>query len=254
MTNEKRISEHELNRIFVEKKNKKFSTYFSVFKYFLLFIVIFIVVYSFSNFGAIKKQFSYWYKNDFQETEKENTNNNNSVATSTQNSVPIKVENNRIIIEKISVNAPIVWNVVNEPAETAKALESGVIQLKNTAQPGEIGNVFITGHSSNFTWSRGDYKDVFALLDKLVVGDQIVIGYNNINYKYKVEKIFVVKPSETSVLNQTNDSTLTLMTCTPVGTSLKRLIVQARQISPDPSANKKRFDLNPSDKELPNIR
>jgi sortase (surface protein transpeptidase) len=36
------------------------------------------------------------------------------------------------------------------------------------------------------------------------------------------------------VLNPTDEPTLTLITCTPVGTSKNRLIVTARQIVPNP--------------------
>jgi hypothetical protein len=42
----------------------------------------------------------------------------------------------------------------------------------------------------------------------------------------------VVAPTDLSVLNQGSDNNLTLITCTPVGTSAKRLIIVARQISP----------------------
>jgi len=38
-------------------------------------------------------------------------------------------------------------------------------------------------------------------------------------------------------MTQTSTPTLTLMTCTPVGTSLRRLIVTAKQYYPDPNKN-----------------
>jgi hypothetical protein len=47
----------------------------------------------------------------------------------------------------------------------------------------------------------------------------------------------VVEPTNTSVLEQTQQPRLTLITCTPPGTSWQRLIVQAKQVTPDPSQN-----------------
>ena len=40
-----------------------------------------------------------------------------------------------------------------------------------------------------------------------------------------------------SVLKSKNDSELSLITCTPVGTSKNRLIVHAKQVTPDPKLN-----------------
>src|SRR4030095_4689134 len=132
----------------------------------------------------------------------------------------------KIIINKINVNAPVVFDqtTVNE-GNFQKALQHGVVHYPNTALPGQQGNVVIFGHSSGQWWAPGDYKFIFSLLDKMSVNDEIVLDYKGMRYIYKVTSTQVVSPDTVSVLNQPpNEHALTLITCTPVGTNLKRLI------------------------------
>ncbi len=160
------------------------------------------------------------------------------------------VADNHLVIPKIGVNAPITWN---SPEETVlKDLEKGVAHYQGTALPGENGNVFISGHSSNYWWDKGLYNHVFTLLDKLSMGDRIYVNYNNKPYVYQVESIKTVKPTDITVLNPTDHSVITLMTCTPVGTTLNRLIVQARQIYP--ASNKPASTKTVSPSQLPAVR
>ncbi len=139
----------------------------------------------------------------------------------------------QIVINKINVKAPINFNLdaVNEGAFQL-ALRDGVVHYPGTAVPGQTGNVVIFGHSSGQWWAPGHYKFVFTLLDKLTYGDTMYIDYQGIRYTYQVTTISVVKPTDLSVLNQGSEHNLTLITCTPVGTSAKRLIIRANQTSP----------------------
>jgi len=133
-----------------------------------------------------------------------------------------------LIIPKIAVKVPVTWNVPSE--ETLPALEKGVAHFKGTALPGEVGNVFISGHSSYYWWNEGGYKEIFALLGEMQVGDKITIDYRGTIYNYEITETKVVKPEDIEVLDQPNDHILSLMTCVPVGTNLNRLIVIAKQI------------------------
>jgi LPXTG-site transpeptidase (sortase) family protein len=59
------------------------------------------------------------------------------------------------------------------------------------------------------------------------------VYYGGDRHTYRVTKKYEVKPSDVSVLDQpTTQRIATLMTCTPVGTTLRRLIVQAEEIDP----------------------
>ncbi len=143
---------------------------------------------------------------------------------------------NTITIPKINVHAPVEYEPSIQEAAVQKALESGVVHYGNTAVPGQNGNVAIFGHSSNDWWEPGNFKFVFVLLDKLSPGDRLTIDYQSKRYTYEVTGSKVVEPTDVSVLNQTSTPTLTLITCTPPGTSLRRLVVTAKQVSPDPNA------------------
>ena len=162
------------------------------------------------------------------------TGENNTASVET-NSVAVGPEP-VINIPKINVSAPIVFADSNVEAEIQKDLESGVVHYANTAMPGEPGNAVIFGHSSNDWWEPGNYKFVFILLDKLVVGDTYTVNYNSKQYIYQVTETKVVEPTDLSVLRQTGEHEMTLITCTPPGTSWKRLVVHSKQISPVPTA------------------
>lgn len=131
-----------------------------------------------------------------------------------------------IEIAKIGVAAPLILSV--EPDAILDQLKNGVTHYQATAFPGEIGNSVIVGHSSDFPWSDGRYKTVFALLDKLVAGDQIIVAYKKQRLIYTVSSTKVVPPTDLSVLRRTDTPQLTLLTCYPVGTTRSRLIVTAR--------------------------
>ena len=143
-----------------------------------------------------------------------------------------------ISIPKISVNAPVVYATDNNETAILTDLESGVVHYADTALPGQPGNSVIFGHSSNDWWESGNYKFVFVLLDKLVPGDTFTVNYNAHQYLYQVTSSTVVDPTDVAVLNQTTDPEMTLITCSPPGTSWKRLVVVAKQISPAPATAK----------------
>ncbi len=145
----------------------------------------------------------------------------------------------RIIIPRINKNVPIItvstealvnrdWTRLEQ--EIQDALQDGVVHYPGTAFPGDDGNVVITGHSSYFPWDPGRFKDVFALLHGVKIGDKIYVYYKQKKYEYEVYETKVVLPTQVDVLTQGGDERLTLITCTPVGTNLKRLIVLAKPV------------------------
>jgi len=153
---------------------------------------------------------------------------------------PIVPPDDRIVIDKIEVNAPIVYMDSTADDAVLRFIERGVGHYPQTAKPDEPGNVFLTAHSSYWWWSAGEYKFVFQHLESLVIGDIITVYYQQQRYDYRVRSMNVIKPKGEDadhVFDQEpyfEDPVLTIMTCVPVGTSLRRLIVVAEQISPDP--------------------
>lgn len=189
-----------------------------------LFLAIFILTFILINFSAISKKFQYFWQ-----VQLFHNPYNKAVATPTPVSTFDPASPAKIVIPKIGVEAPIIWNVPEDQVDE-KLLE-GVAHSQGTALPGQKGNVFITGHSSYYIWSDSAYKDVFALLENLSPDDKIYVQYQGENFEYEVAESKVVSPGELSVMNQGDSYNLTLMTCVPIGTNLNRLIIIANQIS-----------------------
>lgn len=156
------------------------------------------------------------------------------VTPSNQSSRVVVPKEPRIIIPKIGVDAPLVTGLVSvlEP-DIQKALQDGVVHYPVSSVPGTPGKSILIGHSSNAPWVPGKYKFVFMRLEELVLGDEFMANYESTQYTYKIVSIKEVLPTDLSVLEPTEKPTMTLITCTPVGTDWRRLIVHAEQISPE---------------------
>ncbi|MDD5396728.1 MAG: sortase [Candidatus Moranbacteria bacterium] len=138
-------------------------------------------------------------------------------------------------IEKVGVDAPMVWSQSEDDKKTLKDLENGLSHFPKTAAPGDNGNSIISGHSSNYVWAKGDFNHIFKDLNDLQNGDVIDIKTIQANgkiitYEYKVNDKFVATPEDEKIFANTENPTLTLSTCWPLGTNLKRLIVKAEYL------------------------
>ena len=167
----------------------------------------------------------------------------------------------RVVIPKLGKNVPIVrpsmdalmkedWIQFEEDIQTA--LHDGVVHYPGSARPGQAGNFFLTGHSSYYPWDNGKYKDVFARLSELETGDTYFVYYGGDKHIYRVLSKREVRPTDTTVLDQPADRRLaTLMTCTPVGTTLRRLIVLSEEIDPSTGLALKVGETASEKKDLP---
>ena len=264
------ITEDDLKKIFVhyhKKKNDIWDIIWTFIKTATFFGALFVFFFGAINFQAYYLKANYFWKiilfgkqpSQISVDRPISLINLNEIKSSTDNDQQKKmidefllkyVPNDTLIVPSLGIKALIIWNspidnIIND-------LKKGVAHYGGTALPGENGNVFITGHSSNYWWDDGKYKQVFALLDNTRIGERIYLTYNNQPFIYSIEESKVVKPSQIEVLNPLDHSVITLMTCTPVGTTLNRRVVQARQIYPNPNigAQKSAPDL----KSLPIIR
>lgn len=139
-----------------------------------------------------------------------------------------------IIIPKINVNSKIVKDV--DPYDSSiyqRALTKGVAHALGSSYPGHDGNVFVFSHSSSDILHASLYNSIFYLLPKLEIGDSVILYFQNTPFRYTVTKKYITDPSNISILeNHSTDKTLTLMTCYPPGTDLKRFVVEAVATSP----------------------
>lgn len=137
-----------------------------------------------------------------------------------------------LVIPKIGANAKIFANVdASDEKIYLEVLKKGVAHAAGTAFPGEGGHIFLFAHSTDYFWNVGFYNAIFYLLHKLEAGDEVNIFYKGKRYVYKVIDKKVVNPSQVEYLTRkTNREFLTLQTCWPPGTTLKRLLVFAKRM------------------------
>lgn len=140
------------------------------------------------------------------------------------------IKNSKITHYTISVPKVRIQKAIVEIG--GKEIKNTLIQYPGTALPGEFGNVVIFGHSIlPVFYNPKDYKSIFSLLPTLEKGDQIFVDFDGIEFTYEVVSYKEVKPEEINVLEQRFDQkALSLITCVPPGTYLKRGIVLARLV------------------------
>jgi sortase A len=123
----------------------------------------------------------------------------------------------RLTIPKIDLDA----FVVN--GTTRKHLLLGPGLLEKSPAPGELGNSVITAHRDTF----------FRHIYELQRGDEILVRRSGRTYKYQVTGKKIVDPADISVLKQTKQPRLTLITCYPtymIGPAPERLVVFSKLI------------------------
>ena len=138
-------------------------------------------------------------------------------------------------ISKISVTAPMIWSASENEKDQLADLQNGVAHFSKTASPGQNGNMVISGHSSNYIWAKGKFNYIFKNLNNLMPGDVVdfkTIQKNGkiITYHYKISEKFSTLPDDARIFEDSSGATLTLSTCWPIGSNLRRLIVKAEKI------------------------
>lgn len=139
-----------------------------------------------------------------------------------QTSAPVADSLVRLTIPKINVDAIVVEGT------SARDLMRGPGHISSSAYPGEQGNVVISAHRDTF----------FRHIVELSKGDQIQLQRGGTTYTYEVTGKKITDPNDISVIRQTQDARLTLITCYPtyyIGPAPERLVVFSKLVSPAPS-------------------
>lgn len=134
-----------------------------------------------------------------------------------------------ITIPKLYTSAPVIANVDSQDSnQYQRALQRGVAHAAGSAFPNSPGTTFLFAHSSANQLIAQQYNAVFYLLNKLEKDDDILVYYAGEPFHYKVTKREVVEPDQVDTLGRTTGpQQLVLMTCTPAGTTARRLLVSA---------------------------
>jgi LPXTG-site transpeptidase (sortase) family protein len=110
-------------------------------------------------------------------------------------------------------------------------LKKGVVLYPGSSIPGQ-GYSVIIGHSSQYPWESGKYRTVFALLNELQPGDKIYVFWEQkpLVFEVKDKQIFIPWPQGSgtteTIFPPSNEPTLILQSCWPVGAASKRVAVK----------------------------
>lgn len=96
---------------------------------------------------------------------------------------------------------------------------------KGTANPGEIGNMVLSGHISSPLRKEGN---VFQRLPEIALGDDVIVASEVGTFRYRVTETKVVEPHQVEVMAPTDEPVATLITCVPDWVYTHRLIVVAK--------------------------
>jgi len=125
----------------------------------------------------------------------------------------------RALVGRIEVPRLRLSALVREGVDV-RTLRGSVGHVPGTALPGRRGYTAFAAHRDTF----------FGPLKGIRTGDEVIVTTPGAVHHYAVTGTRIVDPSDVSVLRQSDDGRLTLVTCYPfdyVGSAPKRFIVQA---------------------------
>ena len=107
---------------------------------------------------------------------------------------------------------------------TLTAINEGPGHWPGSALPGQRGNAVFPGH-------RTTYSHPFYDIDALVPGDEMTFTMADGTHTYAVTESFIVSPEDLWVVDQTENSTATIIACHPRGSARQRIVVKFELVS-----------------------
>lgn len=144
---------------------------------------------------------------------------------------PLPVPNGAtvLMLPTLSETIPVIKSDTWDEARVQELLKDGAVILPRGSSFGQPGNTVVTAHSSGFE-SFGPYRFAFAKLAELKVGDEFSIKTGKAAYTYRVYDEKIVWPNQVDQLPADGRSSVTLVTCWPIWTNYKRLLVNAELV------------------------
>lgn len=145
-------------------------------------------------------------------------------AFSPQQLQSIKVDQDRVIIPKIGVN-------ITYLSGNDDVLEKGAWwRYPERGNPVKGGNFILSAHrfSLGLTPGQTRTKSPFYHIEKLQVGDEIVVDYEGKRYVYGITEKFNVTPDQVGIESASEEAKLTLYSCTLKGSADGRVVLIAK--------------------------
>jgi LPXTG-site transpeptidase (sortase) family protein len=132
------------------------------------------------------------------------------ISSDQEKPIPLKIS-----IPSVSIDLPI--KPASFSANNWEFFDDAASYWKESAQPGEKGNLVIYAHRDKH----------FAPLKEARIGEQILIDTSKGRRSYSISDFKVVSPGQIEVFNPSDEEILTLLTCTNENDS-DRLVITAK--------------------------
>lgn len=134
-------------------------------------------------------------------------------------------QNTTLAIQPLNIEGEILQG------ESSFRMNDGFWHFPTSVFPGERGNMVVIGHRFMHLPPR---QDTLFNLEEIKIGEEIVITTTHPEtqqqdqFRYIVIETKIVEANDISIVEETQDYRLTLITCTPLWTSEKRFVVIAK--------------------------
>lgn len=140
----------------------------------------------------------------------------------------------RIEIPKVGIEASVENPESTDISVLDEALLSGTVRYPTSATLGSEGNVVIFGHSSHLPVVHNQAFKAFNDIEKLEVGDPIIVYGEKHRYIYAVEKVEEADAETDLIPLDVTGSKLTLSTCDTFRAKSARFVVTASLVLTEP--------------------
>ena len=177
----------------------RYSTiYINLVSFFVTLIIFIFGEYIISNYDTFTRKSSlkagFQVENISNEVTKENT-----IKEDTNEEIKGTKENWYLEIPKINLKAPI------SEGTTSEVMDDYIGHFEETSK--DLGNIGLAAHN------RGYKNNYFRDLKQLQENDEIYYTHNGKTRKYVVTKSTIIKDTDWTYLEETQENTITLITC-----------------------------------------
>jgi len=153
-----------------------------------------------------------------------------STLTPTVSELPTK-----IIIPAINLSAIIANPTDTDAAILDEELLKGAVRYPMSAKLGEAGNVVLFGHSSYLPIVGNQAYKTFNDIQKLAVGDAVIVYSSDMEYTYQVKSITKESSNDSVIPLSVAGKILTLSTCDSFSAKTDRFVVVADFVESHPA-------------------
>lgn len=134
----------------------------------------------------------------------------------------------RLIIEKIGVDAPVNNPQSRDIKVLDEALLSGVVRYPGSGGLDDNSNMFLFGHSTNWSYVQNQSYKSLNRLGELQIGDIVKVRSSNLEYRYRVVSMSLADKDKALVELSADERMITISTCDSFGEKNDRFVVKAR--------------------------